>query len=80
MIVAFAFGVIVYTKEYNFDFLNAYLQEMAYSFEKLFSNFLKNIIRQLFAGESHRVVKITIPNTLLPFEAYYVLWHDIAPY
>jgi hypothetical protein len=61
MIVAFAFGVIVYTKEYNFDFLNAYLQELAYSFEKLFYNFLKNIIRQLFAGESHYVVKITKP-------------------
>ncbi len=41
MIVAFAFGIIVYTKEYNFDFLKAYLQEMAYSFEKLFCNFLK---------------------------------------
>jgi hypothetical protein len=33
---------------------------MANSFEKLLINIVKNNIRQLFAGEPHQVVKITV--------------------
>ncbi len=51
----------LYTRKCNFNQLNQIRKNWLILLKKLANNFLKNIIRQLFAGESHYVVKITKP-------------------
>ncbi len=56
------FGVIEYIYEYMLELVECRFTRNGLTFWKTFlTNIFENIIWHLFAGESHQVVKITVP-------------------